>query len=243
MHMVSLIRRRAVALAAVAGLCLALGSIAVPAAQAEPVTPVQAWGSNSSGQLGNGTMTSSTTPVSASIAAGTLVTAVSAGGHHSLALTDDGTVLAWGNNHFGQLGIGNHQNKTTPVTVPLPAGTDVTAISAGYDYSLALTSTGSIYAWGLGGAGQLGDGSLTNSLSPVLVNLPNGTTATAISAGDRHALAVTNSGGVMSWGENAYGQLGDGSTTTSDAPVNVSLPGGTTVTAVAAGGAHSLALA
>ena len=123
----------------------------------------------------------------------------------------------------------------------LPAGTKVTAIAAGGYHSLAVTSTGQVLAWGDNAYGQLGDGSTTHSDVPVSVKLPAGSKVTAIAAGCDHSLAVTSTGQVLAWGDNAYGQLGDGSTTHSDLPVTVKLPG-TQVTAVAAGNDHSLAL-
>ncbi len=81
-----------------------------------------AWGDNSNGQLGNGTTTGSSTPVDVDLPAGMTITAVAAGGLHSLALTSTGAVLAWGRNVSGQLGNGDSTNRSTPVEVSLPAG-------------------------------------------------------------------------------------------------------------------------
>ncbi|HVE74273.1 MAG TPA: hypothetical protein VNA30_04170, partial [Mycobacteriales bacterium] len=103
-------------------------------------------------------------------------------------------------------------------------------------------STDNAIAWGYNGNGQLGDGSTTDRLTPVAVALPAGTTVTAVAAGALHSLALTSTGAVLAWGYNNYRQLGDGSTTDRLTPVAVALPAGTTVTAVAAGGLHSLAL-
>jgi uncharacterized repeat protein (TIGR01451 family) len=203
---------------------------------------VLAWGDNARGQLGDGTFTNSTTPVAVSLPAGTTVTAVSAGYWHSLALTSDGRVLAWGWNFYGEVGDGTTTTRSTPVPVSLPAGTTATAVSAGGYHSLALTSDGRVFGWGWSINGQVGDGGTTNRTTPVPAALPAGTTATAISAGQYHSLAVTSDGGVLAWGQNTYGQLGDGTTTQRNRPVAVALPAGTTVTAVAAGWEHSLAL-
>jgi alpha-tubulin suppressor-like RCC1 family protein len=201
-----------------------------------------AWGYNFDGQLGNGTTTNSSIPVQVSLPSGTTVTAISAGSDQSLALTSTGGVLAWGNNVYGQLGNGTTTSSNIPVAVSLPSGTTVTAIAAGYNHSLALTSTGSVLAWGYNGVGQLGNGTTTGSSTPVAVSLPSGTTVTAIAGGGNHSLAVTSSGQVLAWGYNISGQLGNGTTTSSSTPVAVSLPSGTTVTAIAGGSAHSLAL-
>ena len=204
-----------------------------------------AWGFNGAGELGNGsTAMNSSIPVAVSLAPGTTVTAVAGGYGHSLAITSAGQMLAWGWNGSGQLGNATTTNSRTPVAVSLPSGTTVTAIAAGYSHSLALTSTGQVLAWGSNSAGQLGDGSTIGSSIPVTVSLAPGTTVTAIAAGGSHSLALTSTGGALAWGSNQYGQLGNGTTTSSSTPVAVNVPSGITITAVGAGStaSHSLAL-
>jgi len=204
---------------------------------------VLAWGNNANGQLGNGTTTSSSTPVAVSLPSGTTVTAIAGGARHSLALTSTGQVLAWGYNFYGQLGNGTATSSSTPVAVSLPSGTTVTAIAAGLGHSLALTSSGQVLAWGDNFDGELGNSSNVNSSTPVAVSLTSGTYVTAIAAGNYHSLALTAFGDVLAWGNNAYGQLGNGTTTNSNTPVFVSVPNAAIVTAIAGGGSHSLALA
>jgi len=216
---------------------------------------VLAWGLNLYGALGNGSMGgSSATPVNVSLPPGTKVTAIAAGSLHSLALTSTGAVLAWGFNTDGELGDGGTVNSDVPVTVKLPAGTRVTAIAAGGYYSLALTSTGKVLAWGYNADGELGDGVSADSYVPVNVKLPAGTKATAIAAGGPlygvgsyvagpgHSLAIISGGRVLAWGDNADGQLGDGTTANSYVPVRVKLPPGMKVTSIAAGQLQSLAV-
>jgi alpha-tubulin suppressor-like RCC1 family protein len=129
---------------------------------------VWGWGYNWSGQLGNGqgTVNSQSTPVQASGL--TSMTAVAAGGNHSLALKSDGTVWTWGNNDQGQLGRTTSQ-PSDPLPAQLANPTDVVAIAAGWDFSLALTSDGSIWAWGRNVEGQLGDGTTINRLQPIRI--------------------------------------------------------------------------
>ncbi|WP_142116370.1 Ig-like domain repeat protein [Salinispora arenicola] len=201
-----------------------------------------AWGDNSNGQLGNGTTTGSSTPVDVDLPAGMTITAVAAGGLHSLALTSTGAVLAWGRNVSGQLGNGDSTNRSTPVEVSLPAGVTITAVAAGAFHSLALTSAGAVLAWGENLHGQLGNGGTTDRSTPVEVSLPAGVTITAVAAGAAYSLALTSTGAVLAWGDNSNGQLGNGTTTGSSTPVDVDLPAGMTITTVAAGAAHSLAL-
>jgi alpha-tubulin suppressor-like RCC1 family protein len=185
---------------------------------------VYGWGYNSDGQLGDASTGNSSAPVSVSLPAGTTVTAIATGSLHSLALTSTGAVLAWGFNAQGELGDGIRKNSDVPVKVKLPAGTKVTAVAAGGYYSLALTSSGAVYAWGYNADGELGDGNTTNSDVPVKVKLPGGKKATAVAAGQFTSLAATSSGAVLAWGGNNFGELGDGSYAGSDVPVRVSLP-------------------
>ncbi|MEW2619830.1 Ig-like domain repeat protein [Streptomyces sp. NPDC048106] len=235
--------------AAVTAFVLAVASSAVTPAVAAPVGgDVWTWGRNQYGQLGNGTTTpstqpGSTVPIQAELPVGTTATAVAGGYGHSVALTSTGQVLAWGQNDVGQLGDGTFTDSTTPVQVHLPAGTTVTAIASGDDYVLALTSAGQVLAWGYNEWGQLGNG-VTGGESnvPVAVHLPAGTTVTAISSGAGHALALTSTGEVLAWGDNDFGQLGDGTTTSRNEPVPVHVPAGTTVTSIAGADDHSLAL-
>nr|WP_026269737.1 Ig-like domain repeat protein [Salinispora arenicola] len=203
---------------------------------------ILAWGDNSFGQFGNGSTTSSSTPVAVSLPAGTTVTAIAGSDTHSLALTSAGTVLAWGGNSSGQLGNGSTTSSSTPVAVSLPAGTTVTAIAAGAGHSLAVTSTGAALAWGSNSVGQLGNGSTADSSLPVTVNVPTGSALTGVAIHRDHAVATTSAGTALAWSRNNEGQLGDGSTTDRSTPVAVSLPAGTTLAAIAAGDDHSLAL-
>src|SRR5665213_1532176 len=159
-----------------------------------------------------------------------------------------GSVLAWGYNGYGELGNGTITSSNVPVAVSagaIPPGTTITQIAAGRDHSLALSSSGQLYAWGDNEDGELGNGTETASSVPVAVSAPPGTTFVQIAAEDDGSLALSSTGQVYAWGYNGQGELGDGSTTNSDTPVAVSagaIPGGTTITQIAGGGSHSLAL-
>jgi hypothetical protein len=127
---------------------------------------VKAWGENYAGQLGNGSTGSySSTPLSASSLSGVAKT-IAAGTRHTVALMSDSTVKAWGGNNSGQLGDGTFTDSEMPVTVANLSGT-VTSISSGYDHTVALMSDGSVKAWGYNYSGQLGNGTTTNSSTPV----------------------------------------------------------------------------
>jgi alpha-tubulin suppressor-like RCC1 family protein len=223
--------------------------IAAPAQAANVAT---AWGLNQSGQLGDGTSSGpetcgaehkscSTTPVAVSSLSG--VTAVAAGRVDSMALLEGGTVMAWGNGSFGQLGDGSTENSDVAVAVCAAGETapcanhlsGVRAIAAGSDHNLALLENGTVVAWG---AGALGNGTTEVSDVPLAVKELSG--VRAIAGGENHSLALLSNGTVMAWGANAAGQLGDGSTTSSDVPVKVKGLSG--VVAIAAGSAYSLAV-
>jgi len=135
------------------------------------------------------------------------------GANPAIAATPSGGVYAWGDNSNGQLGNGTTTNSSTPVVITLaPAVTAATAVAAGQDHSLAVGSDGKVYAWGANNHDQLGDGTTTQRLTPVLVNPPTGLTATAIAAGGFHSLAIGSDGNAYAWGSNLYGQLGNGTT-------------------------------
>lgn len=202
---------------------------------------VLAWGRNTTGQLGDGTTTSTSTPAKVHLPAGTKVIQVRAGCAHTLALTARGQVLAWGSDDAGQLGDGRMTDTANPVRVKLPRGTKITAIRAGCEHSLALTSKGKVLAWGYNHGGELGNGSTANSDVPVRVRLSRHARVTAISTGQYFSLARTAKGQVLAWGDNDSGELGDGSTTSSNVPVRVALPAGVRATAVSAEEETSLA--
>lgn len=135
-------------------------------------------------------------------------TAISSGWAHACALTPEGAVECWGRNVDGQVGDGTRTTRLNPVeVVGLSAG--VKAISAGSDHSCALRVSGAVLCWGLNDHGQLGDGTDTHRLTPVgVTGLSSG--VKAISTGAYHSCALTDAGGVKCWGDNDFGQLGDG---------------------------------
>jgi len=219
---------------------------------------VAAWGHNPYGELGDGTTTDRTTPVLVSGVGGngilTGVVAVAARGDHSMALRSDGTVVAWGYNNDGELGNASTANSTTPVVVAGIGGqgslSGVTALAEGTYFSLALLSNGAVAAWGFNDHGELGDGTTTTRTTPVQVVGVGGAGllqgVSAVAARGRHSVVLTTGGGVVGWGDNPDGELGDGNTTGSTTPVVVAGVGGSGslagATAVAAGNNFSTAL-
>jgi alpha-tubulin suppressor-like RCC1 family protein len=204
---------------------------------------VWSWGYNGRGQLGDGSFGySRATPVR--VHGLNDVTAVAAGEDHSLALKNDGTVWAWGENRSGQLGDGTTNGRLTPVQVH--GLSEVTAVAAGKDHSLALRADGTVWAWGAHYWGQLGvepsercgDPPYVCGRTPAKINGIE--EISAISSTFGHNLALKRDGTVWAWGFNSYGQLGDGTRTNRPTPVQVT--GVSDATVIAAGGEHSLAL-
>jgi alpha-tubulin suppressor-like RCC1 family protein len=169
------------------------------------------WGANNYGQLGDGTIHGSIECTRRRVL--TLeakVTAMAAGNWHSLAVLDNGTVWAWGNNDTGQLGNAAAPVPSgTPVQVQFPPKTAAPiAVAGGYNFSLALLSDGTVWAWGYGGFGSMGNGKPDSWHTPTLVSVP---AARAIAAGAYHGAAILTDGTVKTWGANDVGALGDGS--------------------------------
>jgi len=199
---------------------------------------VKCWGRNDYGQLGDGTNTNSSTPVDVGGFSKEAIR-ITSGYGQTCALMTTGIVKCWGFNGNGQLGDGTNTNRRIPVdVVGLPY--EITMVSAGSGHTCALTSSGGVKCWGDNDYGQLGDGMITDRLTPVdVLGLTSG--MTDVSAGDYHSCALTSEGGVKCWGENGFGQLGDGTITSHSTPVDVGeLTSG--VIAIRAGKDHTCVL-
>lgn len=218
---------------------------------------VYAWGRNNNGQLGDGTTTTRAVPTKTdlsivpsgekivAIESSTSVTYISGGAvnyFHTLALDTAGNVYAWGYNTQYQLGDGTRTTRTTPIKVDLsmvPSGEEIVAISAGGEFSLALDSAGTIYAWGYNGnVGRLGIGNTTAQTTIVKTDLsivPSGEKIVAIEAGVNGSMALDSAGNLYGWGSNSNGIIGDGTTATQLTPVAVdtsAIPSGEEIVAM-----------
>jgi len=195
-----------------------------------------AWGINSNGELGNGTINDSHVPEQ--------ITTVGnkwdkiAGSLHTIALKSDGTLWAWGYNAYGQLGDGSTYNRYVPEQI----GTDNKwdKIAAGEFYTIALKSDGTLWAWGYNHFGELGDGTTTDSYGPEQIGTDNEWVSIAAEEEGDHTIGLKSDGTLWAWGYNAYGQLGDGTTTDSYVPEQIGTDN--KWVSIAAGSAYTIAL-
>jgi len=195
------------------------------------------WGGNGAGQLGGGSADSTRkTPVT--VPGDVAYAAVSVGGTHSCALTRDGRAWCWGLGSSGELGNGQTVSSASPVTVA--GGQAFVQITTGAYHSCALSAAGAVFCWGANRDGALGNRTSNSSPVPVSVAAPANVSFTALTSGQRHNCALASNGAAYCWGANGSGQLGIGSTSDANAPVQVA--SGVPFKAIAAGASHTCAL-
>ena len=195
-----------------------------------------AWGFNSGGQLGDGTVTSRLSPVS--VIGGITNWSKASINRHNLALTSTGIAYSWGYNFAGQLGNNTTTSSRSPVTV-VGGITNWSQLGAGGAHSIGLIATGIVYSWGYNSDGQLGDNTTSSRISPVTVT-GGITNWSQVASGWYHSLALTSTGTAYTWGRNSTNQLGDGTDIAKSSPVTV-VGGITTWSQLSAGYQHSLA--
>ncbi len=193
------------------------------------------WGSNDSGQLGNGTLVDTLVPTP--VGGGHLFTAVSTGVAHSCGLVGNGDAWCWGDNSGGQLGDTSGINQSLPVAVV--GGLKFVSIYTGQFHTCGLKADGNAFCWGANQQGRLGDGTTINRPAPTAVT--GGKIFAMLSAGISHTCGVATDGTLLCWGSNANGRLGDGTTTNRLSPTPVS--GVLTYIAVSGGQAFSCGIA
>jgi len=193
------------------------------------------WGSNNVGQLGLGNTTSRSSPVQIG-ALSNWSSAVSTNNNSVIAIKTDGTIWSWGNNQFGQLGLGNITYYSSPKQIG--ALTNWKNIGCGYGLSLSSKTDGTLWSWGYNGQGQLGLGNTTSYSSPkqvgALTNWSN------VFGNYTSGFAIKTDGTLWSWGSNNVGQLGLGNTTYYSSPKQVGAS--TTWLSITNGNGNSFAL-
>ncbi|CAN5389525.1 hypothetical protein BH09GEM1_BH09GEM1_38910 [soil metagenome] len=200
------------------------------------------WGNGTRGQLGNGTSTSSLTPVV--VNPDLTGFRISAGGHfgdHFCGLDSGGAAYCWGSNNGGQLGDGTRIDRNVPTAVT--GGLTFSMLATGTQHTCGVTTAGDVYCWGIAYAGQLGDSTVgTSRVVPTKAKTPAGLVFTQVSAGYNHTCATTVAGDVYCWGINSFGQLGDGTISSVPRPYPALITGGLKLTKIAAGPAGGCGL-
>ncbi|CAK8672771.1 RCC1 and BTB domain-containing protein 1-like [Clavelina lepadiformis] len=203
---------------------------------------VYSWGHNSYMQLGNGGTAPSLRPSLLTRNIPQKVIQMACGSHHSMVLTVDGEVFAWGYNNCGQIGSGSTSNQGSPRKVTACIGNKrIIHISCGQTASMAVTESGEVYSWGYNGNGQLGVGNNVNQTNPCRIAALQGVVITQVACGYAHALALTDDGQVFGWGANSYGQLGSGNKANTVTPLQVATNAGRVITIAASHYSHSSA--
>jgi len=180
------------------------------------------WGHNGYCQLGNGTSNQGLTPTLVQGAlAGKTVVDVACGSHHSVCLTSEGEIYAWGQNNCGQIGSGTTTNQSTPRKVSATLGKRAISISCGQTSTMVALENGDVYGWGYNGNGQLGLGNNINQLTPCRVTTLQGVVIRKIVCGYAHTMALSDEGDLYTWGANSYGQLGTGNKSNCCSPTRV----------------------
>jgi alpha-tubulin suppressor-like RCC1 family protein len=196
------------------------------------------WGSGSSGQLGNAVTTDISRPVT-TFAGGTNWKQVSSGGFHTAAIKTDGTLWIWGSNSTGQLGNADTTTRSTPVTT-FAGGTNWKQVSSGTDHTSAVKTDGTLWTWGNGGDGRLGNAVTTGTTSTPVTTFSGGNNWKQVSSGGSHTAAVKTDGTLWTWGSGGNGQLGNAVTTNISTPVTT-FSGGTNWKQVSSGSQHTAA--
>ena len=203
------------------------------------VTPeLWAWGRNNNGQLGINNTSNKFTPVT-TFSGGTTWKQIAGGSNHTAAIKTDGSLWVWGDNSSRQLGDNTATNRSTPVTT-FAGSTDWKSVACGANHTLAIKTDGSLWTWGAGADGRLGDFSTTTRSTPV-TTFTGGNNWKQVAGGNRHSAAVKTDGTLWVWGLNENNQMGTNGGATRSTPTTT-FTGGTTWKQVACGGFHTVAI-
>ena len=182
------------------------------------------WGQNTKGQIGDGTLIDRHVPTPINHPSNGIWSIVYGGGSHTVALDTSGNLYTWGYNNYGQLGDDSTIDKDEPTLIEHPEEKAWVSTSIGAYHTVATDINGNLYTWGSNAYGQLGDATLIDKDEPTLIEHPEEKTWQSVSAGDSHTLAIDIDGNLYTWGSNAYGQLGDGTTENKSTPTLIVNP-------------------
>lgn len=203
---------------------------------------VQSWGRNQNGQLGLGTTEDSLVPQKIQAFEGISIKMVAAGAEHTAAITEDGSLYGWGWGRYGNLGLGDRNDRLVPEKVSSIDAEKMVMVACGWRHTISVSSSGALYTYGWSKYGQLGHGDFKDHLSPHKLDALSGSVVSQISGGWRHTMALTLDGKLYGWGWNKFGQVGVGDNVDHCSPVQVQFPLDENVTKISCGWRHTLAV-
>lgn len=203
---------------------------------------VQSWGRNQNGQLGLGTTEDSLVPQKIEAFQGVSVKMVAAGAEHSAAVTVDGEIYGWGWGRYGNLGLGDRNDRLVPEKVSTVVGEKMVLVACGWRHTISACSRGGLYTYGWSKYGQLGHGDFEDHLIPHKLQALHEHFISQISGGWRHTMALTSDGKLFGWGWNKFGQVGVGDNHDHCSPVHVQFPHDQKVIQISCGWRHTLAV-
>ncbi|XP_062095114.1 ultraviolet-B receptor UVR8 isoform X1 [Humulus lupulus] len=203
---------------------------------------VQSWGRNQNGQLGLGTTEDSLVPQKIQAFKGISIKMVAAGAEHTAAITEDGSLYGWGWGRYGNLGLGDRNDRLVPEKVSTVDDEKMIMVACGWRHTISVSSSGCLYTYGWSKYGQLGHGDFEDHLAPRKLEALSGSVVSQISGGWRHTMALTSDGKLYGWGWNKFGQVGAGDIEDHCSPVQVKFPHEQKVVKISCGWRHTLAV-
>ncbi|KAA8531150.1 hypothetical protein F0562_005936 [Nyssa sinensis] len=203
---------------------------------------VQSWGRNQNGQLGLGTTEDSLVPQQIAAFQGVSVKMVAAGAEHTAAVTEDGELYGWGWGRYGNLGLGDRNDRFVPQKVSNVDGEKMVMVACGWRHTISVSSSGGLYTYGWSKYGQLGHGDFEDHLIPHKLEALRESFISQISGGWRHTMALTSDGKLFGWGWNKFGQVGVGDNVDHCSPGQVRFPHDQKVVQISCGWRHTLAV-
>ncbi|KAJ0973190.1 hypothetical protein J5N97_021149 [Dioscorea zingiberensis] len=203
---------------------------------------VQSWGRNQNGQLGLGTNEDSLVPQKIQSFQGIPVKMIAAGAEHTAAVTEDGELYGWGWGRYGNLGLGDRNDRLIPEKVSSVGGQNMVLVACGWRHTITVSSSGNLYTYGWSKYGQLGHGDFEDHLVPHQVEALQQSCVSQISGGWRHTMALTSDGKLYGWGWNKFGQVGVRDNVDHCSPVQVKFPNEEKVVQISCGWRHTLAV-
>ena len=186
---------------------------------------LKCWGANGNGQLGIGGDSLENQKLPQTVDLGDKETAVFVRNDYTTtcAILATGTLKCWGQNRFGEVGVGDSLTKNTPQTVDLGTERTAKSLAMGFYFTCAILDDDTLKCWGRNTYGQVGVGSTTHQETPEAINLGKNRKAKAIRMGQSSACALLDNNALKCWGQNSYGEVGIGSTEVRTSPKKVKL--------------------